>query len=38
MCWFSYFLIFKNRTFKTHKGVFCALTPSSNPKLNPLTS
>ncbi|NHA21611.1 hypothetical protein FBF46_05055 [Helicobacter pylori] len=20
--------------FKTHKGVFCALTPSSNPKLN----
>ncbi|EJB58846.1 hypothetical protein HPHPH30_0335 [Helicobacter pylori Hp H-30] len=36
LCWFSYSLIFlKNRVFKTHKGVFCALTPSSNPKLNP---
>ncbi|EMG81545.1 hypothetical protein HMPREF1393_01110 [Helicobacter pylori GAM103Bi] len=38
MCWFSCSLIFKflkNGIFKTHKGVFCALTLSSNPKLNP---
>ncbi|EMH20242.1 hypothetical protein HMPREF1415_00437 [Helicobacter pylori GAM254Ai] len=36
LCWFSYSLIFKKiGLLKTHKGVFCALTPSSNPKLNP---
>ncbi|EJC09571.1 hypothetical protein HPHPP11B_0358 [Helicobacter pylori Hp P-11b] len=29
-----FFNFLKNGVFKTHKRVFCALTPSSNPKLN----
>ncbi|TPH88166.1 hypothetical protein FIM48_01760 [Helicobacter pylori] len=29
-----FFNFLKNGVFKTHKGVFCTLTPSSNPKLN----
>ncbi|RKV60867.1 hypothetical protein DD776_01630 [Helicobacter pylori] len=29
-----FFNFLKNGVFKTHKGIFYALTPYSNPKLN----